>query len=252
MEKQFVILRMDKGKGPGNGLSNHIDRVPGKEHSYKRADPSRLNLNKEYRMKYKGISISESVNIRLKNGYKTERKIRNTAVKYVGTILSGSHERMIEISKNKNLFNQWIKENGEFMKEEVGVENIIRFTLHMDEKTPHIHCVFVPLTKDGRLSAKEVMGNRIKFFERQKRYAQRMEQFGLQRGISSKRKHTTTEEYYKSLEQAVEEIQKMPFKSVRKLKPRDKTRLLEKVAQGEKIAIKLQELLNAKQQRFKM
>ncbi|HIP21382.1 MAG TPA: hypothetical protein EYG72_00200 [Candidatus Pacebacteria bacterium] len=252
MEKQFVILRMDKGKGAGGGLSNHIDRVPGMEHTYKRADPKRKHLNFEFKKKYANIPLHEAVKKRIKNGYKTERKIRNTAVKYVATILSGSHERMIEISKNKKLFKQWIIENGAFMKEEVGAENIIRFTLHMDEKTPHIHCVFVPLTKDGRLSAKEVMGNRTKFFERQKRYALRMEQFGLQRGVSSKRKHTTTEEYYKSLEQAIEEIQKMPFKSVRKLKPRDTATLLEKIAQGEKIAIKLQELLNAKQQRFKM
>ena len=32
--------------------------------------------------------------------------------------------------------------------------------LHMDEKTPHLHLVFVPLTKDNRLCAKEIIGNR--------------------------------------------------------------------------------------------
>ena len=31
---------------------------------------------------------------------------------------------------------------------------------HMDEKTPHLHLVFVPLTKDNRLCAKEIIGNR--------------------------------------------------------------------------------------------
>ena len=30
----------------------------------------------------------------------------------------------------------------------------------MDEKTPHLHLVFVPLTKDNRLCAKEIIGNR--------------------------------------------------------------------------------------------
>ena len=30
----------------------------------------------------------------------------------------------------------------------------------MDEKTPHMHLIFVPLTKDNRLSAKEILGNR--------------------------------------------------------------------------------------------
>ena len=32
--------------------------------------------------------------------------------------------------------------------------------VHMDEKTPHLHLTFVPLTKDNRLCAKEIIGNR--------------------------------------------------------------------------------------------
>ena len=32
----------------------------------------------------------------------------------------------------------------------------------MDEKTPHMHLCFVPLTEDGRLSAKDIMGNKKK------------------------------------------------------------------------------------------
>ena len=30
----------------------------------------------------------------------------------------------------------------------------------MDEKTPHLHLIFVPLTRDNRLCAKEILGNR--------------------------------------------------------------------------------------------
>ena len=33
---------------------------------------------------------------------------------------------------------------------------------HMDEKTPHMHLCFVPLTEDKRLSAKEIVGNKKK------------------------------------------------------------------------------------------
>ena len=32
----------------------------------------------------------------------------------------------------------------------------------MDEKTPHMHLCFIPLTEDGRLSAKDIMGNKKK------------------------------------------------------------------------------------------
>ena len=34
--------------------------------------------------------------------------------------------------------------------------------VHMDEKTPHMHLCFVPLTEDGRLCAKEIIGNKKK------------------------------------------------------------------------------------------
>ena len=34
--------------------------------------------------------------------------------------------------------------------------------VHMDEKTPHMHLSFVPLTADGRLSAKEIVSNKKK------------------------------------------------------------------------------------------
>ena len=41
-------------------------------------------------------------------------------------------------------------------------ETIISAVVHMDEKTPHMHLSFVPLTPDGRLSAKEIVGNKKK------------------------------------------------------------------------------------------
>ena len=32
--------------------------------------------------------------------------------------------------------------------------------VHVDEKTPHMHLCFVPSTPDGRLNAKEIIGNK--------------------------------------------------------------------------------------------
>ena len=39
-------------------------------------------------------------------------------------------------------------------------DTFLSAVVHMDEKTPHLHLCFVPLTADGRLSAKEIIGNR--------------------------------------------------------------------------------------------
>jgi hypothetical protein len=48
----------------------------------------------------------------------------------------------------------------EFMSKQIGRDNIFTAVVHMDEKTPHMHLCFTPITEDGRLSAKEVIGDR--------------------------------------------------------------------------------------------
>ena len=48
----------------------------------------------------------------------------------------------------------------DFMAQKVGLSNIISAVVHMDEKTPHLHMVFVPITSDGRLSAKDIIGGK--------------------------------------------------------------------------------------------
>lgn len=44
----------------------------------------------------------------------------------------------------------------------------------MDEKTPHMHLAFVPLTADGRLSAKEIVGNKKKLSRWQDKFWEHM------------------------------------------------------------------------------
>lgn len=48
----------------------------------------------------------------------------------------------------------------DFPIERVCWEIIVSAVVHMDEKTPHLQLTFVPLTKDNRLCAKEIIGNR--------------------------------------------------------------------------------------------
>jgi myosin heavy subunit len=57
----------------------------------------------------------------------------------------------------------------------------------MDEKTPHMHVSFVPITEDGRLSAKEIVGNKKKLTEWQDGFWQHMaEKYpDLERGKSA-------------------------------------------------------------------
>lgn len=197
----FAVYHMEKGSVNSGGIGNHIDRKEGKEFSYRQADPERKHLNNHF--KYDNIPLNEAIEKRIKQGYKGKKALRSDAVKYVTHVLSGTHEDMKKIFSKKETAQKWIKENFEFLKKEYGKDNIVRFSLHMDEKTPHIHAVTIPLTEDGRLSAKEVIGNRTKMQERQDRYAEAMKEFGLERGIRSTGiEHENAKEYYARMEES--------------------------------------------------
>ncbi|EHT1317553.1 plasmid recombination protein [Escherichia coli] len=68
------------------------------------------------------------------------------------------------------------------------------------EATPHLSAFVVPLTQDGRLSAKEFIGGRSKMREDQSTYAESVKKLGLERGIEGSRAtHQTVQHYYESI-----------------------------------------------------
>ena len=62
----------------------------------------------------------------------------------------------------------------EFLKSKQNTQTFISAVVHMDEKTPHLHLCFVPLTADGRLSAKDIIGNRKNLVRWQDEFWQHM------------------------------------------------------------------------------
>lgn len=85
----------------------------------------------------------------------------------------------------------------DFLSRKIGKDNIFAATVHMDEKTPHMHLCFTPITEDGRLSAKEIIGNRVQLTKWQDDFfAHMVQQFpNLERGESASvtgRRHIPT------------------------------------------------------------
>lgn len=204
----YAVYHMEKGNSSSGGIGNHIDRTEGKEHSYLQADPARKNLNIHFQVNEKRneIPLHEAIEKRISEGYKGEKAIRKDAVKYCTHVLTGSHEKMKEIFSDKEKSKEWIQDNYKFLAKEFGKENIVRFTLHLDEKTPHLHAVTIPLTNDGRLSAKEMIGNKQTMKDFQTRYAVAMEKFGLERGIENTGiTHENAQHYYSRIAEAEKE-----------------------------------------------
>ena len=76
--------------------------------------------------------------------------------------------------KKKAEIKAYFQEALDFIQENQAPETIISAVVHMDEKTPHMHLCFVPLTQDGRLSAKEILGNKKKLVQWQDKFWEHM------------------------------------------------------------------------------
>jgi hypothetical protein len=202
----FSVLHINKYKALG-GIGSHIDR----RHIVANVDPLRSHLNEDSVYVFsKEMTLEKSVSNRISEGYTKSRAIRKDAVKALGIIMGGSHERMKEIESDVELFRAWKKANYDFVCREFGRENIVRFSLHRDEKTPHFHCVVVPITLDGKLSADHFIGTPAKLRAYQDRYAEIMKKFGLLRGIHkelTRREHVTSKEYYKTINALAHEVE---------------------------------------------
>ena len=209
----YAVYHTEKGKISSGGIGKHIDREQGAEHTYGHSDPAKRNLNQSFIItEHCRKPLHQAISDRISEGYSAKNKagelkqIRKDAVKYSTHILTGSHEDMKRIEANPEELKKWVQANLKFASEEFGKENIVRFVLHRDEKTPHLHVVTVNLTKDGRLSAKEILGNPKAMQERQDRYAEQMKSFGLERGLKNTGiEHEDAKTYYARMKESLDE-----------------------------------------------
>lgn len=89
----------------------------------------------------------------------------------------------------------------DWLKRRHGAENVVAWSVHRDETSPHLVAYVVPLDEAGKLNAKRFTGGKAVLSRMQTEFAETCaRQFGLQRGIEgSKATHTTIREYYGAL-----------------------------------------------------
>ena len=121
--------------------------------------------------------------------------VRKDSTRFVDTLITASPEFFKK--KPPKEIQEFFQRAADFLIGRVGRENIVSAVVHMDEKTPHLHLVFVPLTEDNRLCAKEIIGNRANLTKWQDDFhAYMVEKYpDLERGESASktgRKHIPT------------------------------------------------------------
>lgn len=204
----FAILRTQKLKTIQDvaGSGSHVFRL----RDTPNADPARKSENK---ILVGGDSnlLHQMVNNRIEEGMTHEKaKVRKDSVRAIEFVLTASPEWFQKASPQK--LEQWQDANVEWLKNKYGEKNLVSAVLHMDETTPHIHAHIVPITDDGRLSAKELIGGtRHRLKELQTDYAEAMKPFDLERGSEkSIAKHQDIKTYYKVVGDAKNEKIKIP------------------------------------------
>src|SRR5699024_366723 len=120
-------------------------------------------------------------------------------------------------------------------------ENIMYATVHLDEKTPHMHFGFVPLTEDGRLSAKEVLGNKKKMSLLQDKFnafinAKGYEMKRGERAIETERKHVDVNNFKQQTEYHKKELEQVQSDFNASLEKWDKARRLNLKREKDEVA----------------
>ena len=157
MEKaQYAIMRFAKYKGPEIGnIEAHNERTKEKYASNPDVDTSRSKYN-FHLVKPPGKYRAESERQIAAAGCRT----RKDSIRMIETLFTASPEFFK--GKKRAEIRVFFEEALHFLEQHQSKETIISAVVHMDEKTPHMHLCFVPLTEDGRLSAKDIMGNKKK------------------------------------------------------------------------------------------
>ena len=153
---QYGILRFAKYKGPEIGrIEAHNERTKENYASNPDVDTERSKYN-FHLVKPNGKYRAEAEKQISEVGCRT----RTDSVRVVETLITASPDFFKD--KKKAQIKEYFEHALNFILKHVPKERILSAVIHVDEKTPHMHLSFVPITEVGRLSAKDIVGNRKK------------------------------------------------------------------------------------------
>lgn len=199
MEKNYCILAIQKVKTIGNIQRRY-------EHNYRLEDVPNAEKNDKNNeelintagLDYKDLWYRRIKEAEINNG--TPIKIRSNSVLALEVVLTFSEGADVDVDK-------WKDKNIAWLKSYFGEQNIISAQLHLDEQTPHIHAMVIPIDERGHLCAKSFTGGRGSMFKLHNSYAAEMKEFGLSRGeMYSRSKKQDIRRFYSSLNEAADAV----------------------------------------------
>lgn len=225
----FAVLRVAKIKtaGGAGGLSAHLERtmdVPNADEELRRFNKRYVGSGNLWNDIKKKLEENDITDVR-KNGVYAIEILMTASPEHFNFCKIRKEDGSAALTGNIENWKNFDKNCQNWLISEFGNKNIVNYTIHLDEGTPHIHAVIVPLVdskktkqvplKDflGRptnlkdvevpvkkLSAKSFIDGREALRRLQDTFAEVHKERGLKRGLEgSKAKHTTVKEFYASI-----------------------------------------------------
>ena len=175
------------------GLQIHNQRESSKSKNND-IDPYRTILNYDLHNEDK-INYNQRVKEIIADGYKGAKAIRKDATVMTSTIVTSDKGFFDKLSLKEQ--KKFFEESYKFLKECYGEKNIVSAVVHMDETTPHMHLTAVPLTDDGKLSAKKIIDRKfLRYIQKAIPELLQNKGFDIERGVEGSAKgHTETDDY---------------------------------------------------------
>lgn len=187
------------------GIQKHNQRQ-NKSYKNKDIDITKSNKNIDFENKTR-IKYLEKVEKIIKENRTKGKVIRKDAILMCENVISASPEFFLGMEQSEK--EKYFKYAYEFLKDRYGDKNIVSATVHFDETTPHMHFNFVPITSDGKLSARDLI-TRIELKKIQNELPRFLQSkgFNIKRGHEhSKARHMQPEDYKKQQIQELKELE---------------------------------------------
>ena len=210
----YAIMRINKCKAGAVGrLEKHHERE--KENYKSNPDIDLTRSQNNFHIKIPTGSYRNMIQQRIRE---VGCKVRKDSVVMQDSICTASPE-FFE-GKTARETEEFFRIAYRFYVKTFGANNIISAVVHLDERTPHMHVCFIPITKEGRLSSKTVIGGPTGLVKLQDSFYEHMfNHFAeLKRGIPKRithRKHLPTYlfknadvlmEHFDEISQAINDI----------------------------------------------
>lgn len=217
-------------KGNVQGLENHTFRKTNdvyKNHGNEKIHREMTKYNIDYLKDNK--SLADQIEEQIEMRFKGKRGMNKKSVVAREIIIqpSGNHFDGLDINQKLEIMERFTNDSLGWMSNEFGEDNILGYSVHMDEVNPHVHIPVIPMTEDGRVSQKDFFKGPGHLRMQHKGYREHMNRLGWDFENENKNEDSkgVKMDVYKANAKAIEKARAELTEAVRMLKNDDELKV---------------------------